>query len=173
VIFLNSWSDPGKEKEAAGTLLAQGCDVLCGMTDSPAAVQAAEQAGAWSIGYASDMRPFAPTRELTAFMVDWSSIYIRAAQDVLAGTWHAEALWQGLKEGVIRLAPYAEAIPPRVAAMLAEKTTAIEAGTLHPYAGEIKDQDGTVRVATGSVLSDADIRRSDWLVAGMIGRLKG
>lgn len=173
VIFLNTWEDPGKEKEAALALLAQGCDVLCGMTDSPAAVQAAEENGAWSVGYASDMSRFAPTRQLTAFTMDWSSIYVKAARDVAAGTWQAEMLWQGLKEGVVRLAPYARAIPPEVAALLDAKQEAIKAGTLKPYAGEIRDQAGTIRVPAGGVLSDDEIRGTDWLVAGMIGQLKG
>jgi basic membrane lipoprotein Med (substrate-binding protein (PBP1-ABC) superfamily) len=173
VIFLNSWSDPGKEKEAALALAAQGCDVLCGMTDSPAAVQAAEESGGWSIGYASDMRRFAPTKELTAYTLDWSSIYVKAAQDVAAGTWKSEMLWQGLKEGVVKLAPYAKLIPPEVASLLDAKQADIIAGTLHPYAGEIKDQDGKIRVPAGGVLSEADIRGTDWLVAGMIGQLKG
>ncbi len=172
VIFLNSWEDPGKEKEAALALAAQGCDVLCGMTDSPVAVQVAEEAGLWSIGYASDMRIYGPTRQLTAYMMDWSSIYVNAAQEVASGTWKSAALWQGLKEGVVRLAPYAQAIPADVIALLADKEAAIKAGTLHPYAGELKDQDGTVRVPGGSVMSDADIRSMDFLVAGMIGRLK-
>ena len=29
VVFLNSWFDPAKEKEAATTLISQGCDVIC------------------------------------------------------------------------------------------------------------------------------------------------
>ena len=54
-VFLNSWYDPGKEKEAAQALLSQGCDVICGMTDTGTCVQVAGAAGAWSIGYASDL----------------------------------------------------------------------------------------------------------------------
>jgi len=96
VIFMNSWSDPGKEKEAALALVAQGCDVICAMTDTPAAVQAAEDSGVWSIGYANDMRKFAPTKQLTAFTIDWSSIYVQDAQDVLAGTRKPQSRWLGL-----------------------------------------------------------------------------
>jgi hypothetical protein len=42
---------------------------------------------------------------------------------------------------------------------------------LHPYAGELKDQDGKQRVAAGGVLSDTDIRSMNWFVAGVIGKL--
>jgi simple sugar transport system substrate-binding protein len=172
VIFLNSWSDPGKEKEAAQALVAQGCDVICAMTDSPAAVQAAEESGVWSIGYASDMRKFAPTKQLTAFTVDWSGIYVKDAQDVAAGVWKPQSRWQGLKEGVVKMAPYADLIPSEVRALLAKSEEDIKSGALQPYGGEIKDQSGNVRVPKGAVMADADVRGTDWLVAGMLGQLK-
>jgi basic membrane protein A len=173
IIFLNSWSDPGKEKEAALALISQGCDVITGMTDSPAAVQAAEQSGVFSTGYASDMSQFGPTKQLTAFIVDWSSIYTQDAKDVLAGTWKPQSRWQGLKEGVVKMAPYAPIVPPEVRAQLAKAEEDIKSGALQPYGGEIKDQAGTVRVPKGAVMADADIRGTNWLIAGMIGQMKG
>ncbi len=173
VIFLNSWADPGKEKEAAQALISQGCDVICSMTDSPATVQAAEQAGVFSTGYASDMSKFGPTRQLTAFTVDWSSIYSQDAKDVAAGAWKPQNRWQGLKEGVVKMAPYAAIIPDDVRALLVKAEADIKSGALQPYGGEIKDQAGTVRVPKGGVLSDADVRGTNWLVAGMIGQMKG
>ena len=173
IIFMNSWADPGKEKEAALALIAQGCDVICAMTDSPAAVQAAEQSGVFATGYASDMSKFAPTKQLTAFTVDWSSIYVKDAQDVLAGTWKPQGRWQGLKEGVVKMAPYAAAIPADVRAILAKAEDDIKSGALQPYGGEIKDQAGTVRVPKGGVLADNDVRSNNWLVAGMLGQMKG
>ena len=172
VIFINSWSDPGKEKEAALAMVAQGCDVICTMTDTPAAVQAAEESGVWSIGYASDMRKFAPTKQLTAFTIDWTSIYLQDARDVAAGTWKPRSRWLGLKDGVVKMAPYADGIPPDVRALLAKAEDDIKSGALLPYAGEIKDQDGNVRVPKGGVMADSDVRGASWLVAGMLGQLK-
>lgn len=170
-IFLNSWFDPGKEKEAANTLISQGCDVICSMTDTATGVQVAGEKGAWSIGYASDMAKFAPRRHLTAFTLDWSSVYVGAARAVAAGTWRSTVRWQGLAEGVVRMSPYNTAIPAGVRTGLAALEADIRAGRLHPYAGEIKDQSGRVRVARGAVLPDEDIRRFDWFVAGMVGKL--
>jgi simple sugar transport system substrate-binding protein len=173
IIFLNSWADPGKEKEASLALISQGCDVICSMTDSPAAVQTAEQNGVFSTGYASDMSKFAPTRQLTAFTVDWSSIYTQDAMDVVAGSWKPQNRWQGLKEGVIKMAPYAAIVPDDVRALLAKTQADIISGAVQPYGGEIKDQAATVRVPKGGVLSDADVRGMNWLTAGMIGQMKG
>ncbi|AMS40606.1 BMP family ABC transporter substrate-binding protein [Aminobacter sp. NyZ550] len=170
-IFLNSWFDPGKEKEAANTLLSQGCDVICSMTDTATGVQVAGEGGAWSIGYASDMAKFGSGKQLTAFTLDWSSDYVGAAKGVAAGTWKPEARWDGLAGGVVKMAPYNEAIPADVITKLKQLEADIGSGKIHPYAGELKDQDGNVKVAAGSVLADADIRGMNWFVKGMIGKL--
>jgi len=170
-IFLNSWFDPGKEKEAANTLVSQGCDVICSMTDTATGVQVAGEQGAWSIGYASDMSQFASGKQLTAFTLDWSSDYLRAAKGVIEGNWKAEARWDGLGAGVVKMAPYNEGIPADVQEKLKQLEADIGSGKIHPYAGELKDQDGNVKVAAGSVLSDPDIRGMNWFVEGMIGKL--
>ena len=173
VIFLNSWYDPAKEKEATATLVSQGCDVICSMTDTATGVQVAEEKGAWSIGYASDMRGFGPTKNLSSFMLDWSSIYVGAAKDVLEGSWKSEVRWQGVKEGVVTMAPWNDQLPPAVLDQLAKAEAAIRDGSMHPYAGELRDQQGKVRAAKGSRLPDADIRGFNWFVEGMIGNLQG
>lgn len=170
-IFLNSWFDPGKEKEATNTLLSQGCDVVCSTTGTATGVQTAGEAGAWSIGYASDMSRFGAGKHLTAFTFDWSSHYLRAARAVAAGTWAPEEHWDGLAAGVVAMSPYNEAIPADVVASLEKLEADVGSGAVHPYAGELKDQAGTVRAEAGTVLSDADIRAMNWFVAGMIGNL--
>ncbi len=172
-IFINSWKDPGKEKDATLALAAQGCDVIAAMVDSPVAAQTAEQKGIWSIGYASDVRKYAPTRLLTSLVLDWSSIYIQDARDVLAGTWKPQSRWYGLKEGIIQLLPYNSSITADIRALLAKSEAAIKAGTLQPFAGEIRDQAGTVRVHAGTAMNESEVRSINWLVAGMQGRLKG
>lgn len=171
VIFLNSWYDPGKEKDAATALMSQGCDVICSMTDTATGVQTAEAGGAWSVGYASDMSSFGPTKHLTAFTLDWSSIYVDAAKRVMDGNWSMEVRWQGLAEGVVKMSPYNSAIPADMLAKLKSAEADIASGKLHPYAGELKDQSGKVRAAAGSRLSDNEIRGFNWFVEGMIGNV--
>lgn len=173
IIFMNSWEDPGKEKDAALALIAKGCDALAAMTDSPVAAQTAEQRGVWAIGYASDVRRYAPTRLLTSMVLDWSSIYVQDVRDILAGTWKPQSRWWGLKEGVVQMTPYAAAVPQPVRTLLDERRLAIQTGKLEPFAGEIRDQSGMVRVASGAVLNEKDTRSINWLAAGMQGSLKG
>jgi basic membrane lipoprotein Med (substrate-binding protein (PBP1-ABC) superfamily) len=170
-IFLNSWFDPGKEEAATETLVNQGCDVICSMTDTATGVQTAEAGGAWSIGYASDMTAFGPERHLTAFMLDWTSVYLDAATRVMDGTWKSEVRWDGLAEGVVKMSPYNSKIPAEVLAELAQAEADIASGARHPFAGVLRDQSGAVRAEAGSRLSDGDIRSTNWFVQGMIGSL--
>ncbi|HTY95197.1 MAG TPA: BMP family ABC transporter substrate-binding protein [Steroidobacteraceae bacterium] len=172
IIFMNSWEDPGKEKDATLALIAKGCDVLAAMTDSPVAAQTAEQKGVWSIGYASDVRKYAPTRLLTSMILDWSGIYLQDTRDVLAGTWKPQTRWWGLKEGVVQMSPYGAAVPQAVRALVDDREAAIKAGRLQPFGGEIRDQAGVVRVPAGTVLNEKESRSINWLAAGMQGSLK-
>ena len=167
VVWLNSWYDPGKEKAAALSLIAQGADVVLGMTDTPTTVQTCEEKGVWSVGYASDMSRFAPKSHLTAYVLDWSSDYINAAKAVIAGTWRSEERWEGLAAGVVKMAPYNKLMPADAIAYVQQQEQAIVAGKLHPFAGPIKDQHGKQRVAADAVLPDGEIKGMDWLVDGV------
>src|SRR5580692_5278831 len=60
VIWVDTWYDPGKERQAAEALIAQGADVLGQNTDSPAVVQVAEQRGVHAFGWDSDMSKYGP-----------------------------------------------------------------------------------------------------------------
>ena len=51
VIWVNSWYDPGKERQAAITLISQGADMVTHHTDSTAVVQAAEDEGVYYYEY--------------------------------------------------------------------------------------------------------------------------
>ena len=44
-VWISSWFDPAKERDAAMTMIGQGVDVLIQNTDSPATLQAAEEKG--------------------------------------------------------------------------------------------------------------------------------
>ena len=171
IVFLNSWFDPAKEKESALALIAQGADALMAMTDTSMSVQTAQEGGIWSVGYASDLTSFGPDSLLTSVILDWSSDYLAAARGVVNGNWSSEVRWNGFDTGVVKLGPYNEAIPAEIQAEMTQLRDAIGAGTAHPFAGEIKDSDGAVRVAAGEILPDSDIRSFDWLVAGMNGKL--
>lgn len=160
IVWVFTWFDPGKEADAAKTLIDQGADVIMQHTDSPAPVQVAQKRGVWAVGQASDMTNFGKKAHLTAIIDDWAPYYITRTKAVLDGTWKQKDTWDGFKEGMVKMAPYNPAIPKRVVALAEATRKGIISGEIHPFAGEIKDQAGKVRVAAGK---NAD----DGLMAGM------
>ena len=173
VVWTQTWFDPGVERDAADSLLDVGADVLTMHQDAPATLQAAEARGAYVIGYNSDMRGFAPNAFLTAPVWNWGPLYSKVAQEVKDGTWKSESIWWGMKEELVQLAPLSDKVPADVKALVAEKTAAIKAGTLHPFAGPIKDQDGKIQVAAGSIHDDDQLLGMSYFVKGVIGSPKG
>ena len=171
VIWTNSWYDPGKEREAANTLIAQGADIVTHHTDSTAVVQAAEEKGKYAFGYHSDMAKYGPKAHLTASTHAWSDFYTKTVGDVLAGTWKTTNVWGGMKDGMVKLAPLNAAIPADVRAQIAKQEGEIKAGTLHPFAGPVVDQDGKTRVPAGKTMTDDELGRMDYYVEGVAGKL--
>jgi simple sugar transport system substrate-binding protein len=171
VVWVNSWFDPGKEREAAQTLIAQGADVVTHHTDSTAVVQTAEEKGVWAVGYHSDMSKFGPKAHLTAATHLWGDIYTKAAQDVLAGKWKPMNVWGGIKDNMVKLAPINAAVPAEVKEHVAKVEKDIVAGKFHPFAGPVKDNEGKERVAAGKVMTDDAMQKMDFYVEGVQGKL--
>ena len=171
VIWVNSWFDPGKESEAANTLISQQADVLTHHTDSTAAVQAAEAKKVYAIAYHSDMSKYGPNAQLTAVTHHWGDYYTKAVEAVIAGNWKPTAVWGGYKDGMIKLAPLNPAIPADVKDQVAKLEGQLKAGTFHPFAGPVKDQDGKERVAAGKTMTDDEMGKMDYYVEGVASKL--
>ena len=172
VIWTSTWFDPGKEREAAITLINLGADVLTHHTDSTATVQAAEEKGRFSVGYHSDMSRFAPKGHLTAVTHHWGAYYTRVASAVLAGTWKpaSPGVWGGIGEGFIRMAPLHARVPADFAARLQTREKEIASGRFHPFSGRLLDNEGRQRQASGT-MDDALLNRMDFYVAGVQGKV--
>jgi len=171
VIWVNSWYDPGKEREAALTLISQNADIVTHHTDSTAVVQAAEEKGKYAFGYHSDMSKYGPKAQLTATTHQWGDYYTKAVQSVAAGGWKPTSIWGGYKDGMIKLAPLNPVIPADVKDQIAKLEGELRAGTFHPFAGPVKDQDGKERVATGKTMSDDELGKMDYYVEGVGSKL--
>jgi simple sugar transport system substrate-binding protein len=169
VIWVNSWFDPGKEREATEALLSQGADVVTHHTDSTAPVLTAEEKGKYAIAYHSDMSKYGPKAQLTAVMHLYDKFYTKTAQAVLDGTWKPEAVWTGIKEGSIKLAPINPVVPRDVVALVDAARQGIIDGTVHPFQGPVKDQSGKVVVEPGKNLSDKELLGMNYYVQGVLG----
>jgi basic membrane protein A and related proteins len=170
VIWINSWFDPGKERDAAITLMGQGADIVTHHTDSTAVVQAAEEKGKYAVAYHSDMHKFGPKAQIGAVTHHWGAYYTKAAQQVIDGTWKTNSVWGGIKDGMVKLEGMGPAVPADVKAVVAAKEKDIVAGKLSPFDGPVKDNEGKVRHEKGA-LSDDELNKMDYYVEGVAGKL--
>jgi basic membrane protein A len=168
VLWLNTWFDPPREREAALTLIGGGADVLANHSGSAAVPQAAEEKGVRVIGYQSDMSPFAPRAQLAAVTADWGGYYTRVARAVLDGTWKAEPVWGGMKDGMVHLAALSPSVPAALRQELAQRERQLVSGQAGPFVGRLVDQAGRVRQERGR-LADAELAKMDWFVQGVEG----
>lgn len=174
VVWLDTWFDPPKEREAAQALIDRGADVLTNHSGSPAVPQTAQanfrSKGVRAIGYQSDMHAFAPDAQLAAVVPDWSGHYTRVAQDVLDGRWAPRPVWGGMKDGMVRLVAVDPALPADLRALVQARQADIVAGRLVVFSAPLVDSAGATRLARGA-LDDAAIARMNWFVQGVIGTL--
>ena len=91
---------------------------------------------------------------------------IAQAKAVRDGTWKSGDTWGGIKDGMVVLAPFTN-MPDDVKAMAEATKTAITQGTLHPFAGPVVKQDGTIAVEKGETAPDPMILGMNWYVKGI------
>jgi len=171
-IWVNTWYDPCKERQAADTLIAQGADAVAQKTDSPASIQAAQEKGTYAFSIDADMSSFGKKAQLTGSTEDWSGYYIAETKKVLDGSWTgARRTRWGIKEGLVVMAPLNPDIPPAAVKIFEEKKRKIVSGELKPFAGPIKDNTGKEMVAAGATMADATASSLNWYVEGIEGSI--
>jgi simple sugar transport system substrate-binding protein len=167
VIWTNSWFDPGKEREAALTMVAQGADMLTHDTDSTAVVQVAEEKGIGVFGYNSNEVKYGPHAQLSGTIHEWGDYYVQTVKAVLAGTWKSDSVWGGFNKGMISLPPFGPSVPKDLQKQILKLKGDIMGGKLHPFAGPVVDQSGKERVPAGKTISDEDLEKMDYFVPGV------
>jgi len=171
IVWVYTWFDPGKEADAAKALIEQGADVIMQHTDSPAAMTIAEEKGVYAFGQASDMAKFGPHAALTSIIDNWGPYYIARVKAVMDGTWKSTATWDGIKQGMVKFAPFSDAMPAKVKASANAIIKGISDGTMHSFEGPINKQDGSVWLKAGEVADDATLATMNFYVAGIEGEL--
>lgn len=171
VVWTNTWYDPAKEKEAGKSLVEAGVDIMAQHQDTPGPIQAADDAGIYSIGYNVDMSRFAPKTNLTSPVWNWGPYYTQVIQSVLDKTWKSEQYWGPMSDGIVGLAPISDKVPADVQKLVADKKAEIESGKLNVFAGPLKDNDGKERVAAGQAMDDQKLLSFDWFVQGIDGTI--
>jgi basic membrane protein A len=169
VIWTNTWYDPTLEKQGAIELLNKGYDVIAQHQDTTAPQIAAQEGGAFAIGYNVSTPTAAPRAYLTAPLFHWEVFYLDDIKRVLDGTRESRAYWEGFSNGTVTLDALTANNDSRSQAAITEAEAKIKDGTLVPFSGPISAQDGTVRIPAGTSMTDDEIWNMDWFVRGVIG----
>ncbi len=170
-LWINSYYDPTKEREAAQALVNQGADILTGTTSSPAVGSVATRSNVGFIGYGWNQTSFAPTRWLSSFIMNWGPYYLAQAKSVLDGSWTPGIYFGGLHEGDITMSPFGSAVPQSAKTLVQQKMGELASGTSHIFVGPITDNTGKVRVPAGQTITGVQDLTAccDWLIKGVEG----
>lgn len=171
VVWTNTWYDPAIEKQAAESLLDAGVDTIAQHQDTTAAVQAAAERGAFSVGYNKDMRDANPEGFIASPVWHLGAVYTSQMQAVVDGTWEPMSYWGGISDGVVDVSDFGDCVSDEAKAAVNEAREKIVAGEFDVFEGEIKDQNGEVKVAAGEKLTDEEMLSMMWFVEGVIGEV--
>ena len=171
VVWTNTWYDPAVEKQAAESLLDAGVDTVAQHQDTTAAVQAAAERGAFSVGYNKDMRDANPEGFIASPVWHLGAVYTEQVQAVVDGTWEPQSYWGGIADGVVDISDFGDCVSDETKAAVNEAREKIIAGEFDVFEGEIKDQNGNVMVPAGEKMSDEDMLKMMWFVEGVIGEV--
>jgi simple sugar transport system substrate-binding protein len=173
IVWLDAWFDPAKEAAAAKALLDQGADVIMQNTDGPAAMRVANERGALAFAQDSDMIKFGPKAQLTGIIADWAPYYTSRVQAALDNSWKSGDSWGGLKDKMIRMAPYTN-MPDEVKTLAAQTEAGIVDGSIKPFACPILDQDGKeIECKRGDHLDDSQVLGMNVFVKGIDDKIPG
>lgn len=173
VIWTGTWSDPGKEAEAANSLVDAGADVLTGHVDSPITyTQTAEKRGVYVVGYHADASKFAPKGWLVGAAWNWGPMMKRVVESVAAGAWKPEHIRGDLVAGDAGLTAFGPSVTQKTKDLIAAKEKEFKAGKAKLWLGPITRQDGTPAAPKDSMLAMAKLEGMDFLVKGVVGTVK-
>jgi basic membrane protein A len=169
VLWTSTWYDPAREKQGAIELLSKGCDIIAQHQDTTAPQIAAQERGAFAVGYNTPTPNAAPAAYLTAPLFHWDVFYVDDVKLVLDGNWHSRAYWEGLSNGTVSLDTLTAINDPRAEAAISDATAKIISGDLAPFTGPLADQSGEIRIPAGAKMTDDEIWNMSWFIKGVIG----
>jgi basic membrane lipoprotein Med (substrate-binding protein (PBP1-ABC) superfamily) len=172
VEWSRSWYDPATEARLTHGLINDGADIIVQHTDSPTPVRVAERRGVYSMGYHTDMSPFAPERHLLSVVHQWGPIYEQRIRAALQNEWQAGDVWPGLEAETVALTGWHQDIPAEVRQQVEAVRAQFSNGERRVFVGPINNYRGRTQVREEHELSDLELTHMDWFVEGTRGDLR-
>ena len=172
VIFTGDWSMPVKEAEATNSLIDQGVDARPAHVAGPKPMdETAARRGALVCGYHVNQSPLAPKAYLTGAEWNWEALYPKFVKMMQSGESIPNFFRGGLKEEIVKVSPYGEAVAEDARKHADEVKAKFMAGDTIIFKGPLKDNKGNVVIAdgTGRGQQDGELEKMDYLVEGVLG----
>lgn len=131
--FLQTWIDANKAPQTALELIQQGADVISINADAPGvkAIKAITQYPNVSIlGRDIDQYNLAPSQILTSVITDNPSMILKAATLVQQGRWEGKQYKFGLREEMLKFAPFRNSLTAQQEALFNKTCDDIRSGKL-------------------------------------------
>lgn len=168
VAWTGSWDDSQAEKETAARLI-EVCkaDVLTYHQNQNNVIQAAEEAGVYSIGYHEQFEDFSP-QYMTSVVCNWYPVYRELIKEYLKGKGNINTnYWIGMEKEAVNLTTYSSEVTEDIAKEIENARMEILSGK-DVFSGEIYDTEGMLRCADNEMLSDEMLLEAfDWFVEGV------
>ena len=155
VTFTGSWYDETAEKEAANTLIKNGCKLISQHADSMGAPTACETAGVPNVSYNGSTEAACPNTFIVSSRINWAPYYEYAITAVMNGE-TIDADWTGtLATGSVVLTDINTAVAAEgTAEAIADATAKLESGELQVFDCSVFTVSGDN--VTASMTVDAD-----------------
>lgn len=154
VQFTGSWYDETAEKEAANTLIANGCKLISQHADSMGAPTACETAGVPNVSYNGSTVSACPNTFIVSSRINWAPYFEYAIKAVIDGT-AIDTDWTGsLATGSVELTEVnAAAAAEGTQEAIDKAAEELKAGTLHVFDTSTFTVDGA---ALSTYMADVD-----------------
>ena len=152
ILWVNSFYDPAKERQAAQALVDAGADVLVMDSNTPAVASVAKANDVKFIGYGISRNADAPSQWLGAFSFNWAPYLIDWTKKVQAGTFKPGLFYWGLPNGVVGRTEYGSSVSQTEIDQIDQTLQQIKTGELVVFQGPITDNTGKVVVPEGEAI---------------------
>jgi simple sugar transport system substrate-binding protein/basic membrane protein A len=179
VVNTSSWCDPAAQAQAAESLLGQDADVLTQHQDCTATItKAAESAGKYVVGYHADASKLAPKGWLGGSEWSWADMYDDIVKVSLAGDFTGSKYNANYRVGYqdgnnpfVR-SKFGPSVTDETKAQVEDAEKKMTDGTLMPFAGPLKANDGTDLVPAGTTPTYAQVEALNTkFVDGVVGEI--
>lgn len=198
VRWIYAWYGPDKAREAAESLIAEGCDTLAFTEDTPAVIEVGQEhtekgKQIYTFSHYSPMQPYGKDSVVSGQLVDWGVMYEKMFKDIYDGTWKSDDLWWLVAENAALLGgSFEDPINPKfVDPLKAVSVKTDDLGTISvydlvfkryaqmkqgtdvfdPYTGPISDNTGTVQIKAGEKATKADLLSIMYYVDNVVGTI--